>query len=59
MGLLEAISTAFRASMSGEEELVDLNEANHVKGHMANFDVELYREYCTAQRDRYRFLEEP
>ncbi|CAJ1359574.1 unnamed protein product [Effrenium voratum] len=48
----------YAITAQGEEELVDLNEANHVKGHMANFDVELYREYCTAQRDRYRFLED-
>jgi len=37
---------------------IDLNEANHVDGHFANFDVSLYQEYCTKQMNRFRYLED-
>ena len=45
---------------SGEKEkLVELNEANHVEGHLAEFNSEAYLKYCSTQRDRFRFLEAP
>ncbi|CAE7788145.1 unnamed protein product [Symbiodinium sp. CCMP2592] len=37
---------------------IDLNEANHVDGHFASFDVSLYQEYCTKQMNRFRYLED-
>lgn len=49
-----------QAPVAGErEELVELNEGNHVVGHHAEFDRERYQDYCCKQRDRFRFLEVP
>ena len=41
------------------EELVNLNEANHVEGHLAELDAKIYRTYCEHQRERFRYLEVP
>lgn len=41
-----------------KEQLVQLNEANHVEGHLAELDVKAYQTYCETQRDRFRYLED-
>lgn len=42
-----------------KEQLLELNEANHVYGSHAELDVKAYDSYCTTQRDRFRYLEVP
>ena len=41
-----------------KEQLLELNEANHVYGSHAELDVKAYDSYCTTQRDRFRYLED-
>ena len=42
-----------------KEQLIQLNESNHVEGHLAELDVKAYQTYCETQRDRFRYLEAP
>ena len=35
---------------------MQLNEANHVEGHLAELDATVYWTYCEHQRDRFRYL---
>lgn len=49
----------YQHHVAGEEQLVQLNEANHVEGHLAELDATVYWTYCEHQRDRFRYLEVP
>lgn len=57
--VLNTQKTARSISVAGEEQLVQLNEANHVEGHLAELDAKVYWTYCEHQRDRFRYLEVP
>ncbi|CAK9053328.1 Hypothetical protein (Fragment), partial [Durusdinium trenchii] len=49
---------AIKVDGQDQDQLVELNEANHVQGHCADFDSKAYLKYCAIQRDRFRFLED-
>eukprot|EP00913_Durusdinium_trenchii_P012041 g11313.t1 len=45
---------AIKVDGQDQDQLVELNEANHVQGHCADFDSKAYLKYCAIQRDRFR-----